>query len=197
MKRFVMALGIASVSLGLALPFVFAQERGAGLEKGIEKGGEKACLEKMGCECVTIDKPYSEIVSRVPEAISKSGLIEAGVIDWGALRGRGAHGSMPGETPRVDEKMGRASNVKTFLFADEKLIERVFEKPMHGFWSGKLVLADLGGKTELFYMKPSMKLEELKKHGVISEDKYSEHMKEAQSFERKIDQVVNAIKTER
>ena len=181
MKRFVMGLGIASVTLGLALPVVLAQERGA-MDKE---------ERHMGCEMVTIDRPYSEVIRKVPEEISKAGLILAGEVDWASLRARGAHGSMPGETPRID----RATNVRTYLITDSTMVESIFDNPQHGAWLGHCIFADEGGKTKLYYFKPSLKLEELKKHGVITEEKYNEHLKKAQDYERRQDQLVNEIKS--
>jgi hypothetical protein len=186
MKRFMMGLGIASVTLGLALPFVLAQERGA-----LEKEDKH-----MGCEMLTIDRPYHDVIRKVPEEISKAGLILAAEIDWASLRARGAHGSMPGETPRLEEFAGY-SNVRTYLLTDEACVNEVFENPKHGAWLGHFIFADEAGKTKVVYFKPSLKLEELKKHGVITEEKYNEHIKKAQDYERRQDQLVNEIKSGR
>jgi hypothetical protein len=184
-----MALGVASLSLGLALPFVLAQERGA--------TGEKAGMEKCGCEEVSLDKSYIEIGRKLPTALAKEGFILAGEIDWNVLRSRGMspHGGMPGETPRLDPD--KVTNVKTYLFADEKLINKVFESPKHGFWTGRIVLCEEGGKTKLFYTKPGTRIEELKKAGVITEEKAAEHMEHAKEFERKVENVVNTLKAEK
>jgi hypothetical protein len=181
MKRFVMGLGIASVTLGLTLPFVLAQERG-----GMDKEERH-----MGCESITIDKPYHEVIRKVPEEISKAGLILAAEVDWASLKARGAHGSMPGETPRIE---GRASNVRTYLLTDSSMVEAVFDNPQHGAWLGHCIFCDEAGKTKVYYFKPSLKLEELKKHGVITEEKYNEHLKKAQDYERRQEQFVNEIK---
>ncbi len=181
MKRFVMGLGIASVTLGLALPFVVAQERGV-----IDKEERH-----MGCEMVTIDRPYHDVIRTVPEDITKAGLILATEIDWSALRARRAHGSMPGETPRIE---ARAANVRTYFLTDDTCVNEVFDNPQHGAWLGHCIFCDVGGKTNLYYFRPSLKLEELKKHGVITEEKYNEHMKKAQDFERRQDMFVTAVR---
>ncbi len=84
--------------------------------------------------------------------------------------------------------------MRTYLLTDETCVDEVFDNPPHGAWLGHCIFCDEGGKTKLYYFKPSLKLEELRKHGVITEEKYNEHLKKAQDFERRQDKFVNEIK---
>lgn len=191
MKRFVTLLALAGLSVGLALPIV-AQDR---LGKGDKS--DKIAKKDMGCESVSIDKPFTEIVGRIPEAIKSGGLILAADIDWSRLgTGSGSmprgSGSMPGETPRLE---GGSTNVHTFLLADDYLVSEVKKEPAHAMWLGKLVAFDKAGKTEIIYVKPSAMIEHMKKSGMVDDAKADEHMKQSKDYERKLEQVVNNLKT--
>jgi len=177
-KRFFMLLAIPALSLGLALPLI-AQE----------KAGEKSELHK-GCEHVTIDRPLNDVIRQVPEALRGAGLILAGEVDWSRL-GAGAmpHGKMPGETPRLEAGL----NVRTFLIADDYMVNEVRKDPEKALWLGKLAVFEKGGKTEIVYGKPTMHIETLKKAGIIPAEKADEHMKPAQEYERRIEQAVKTV----
>ncbi len=188
MKRLISLVGLAALSLGVALP-ILAQER-PGERPGMDKSAKEEC---KGCEEVSIDKPYGDVVRRLPEAIKEANLIYAGEIDWQAL----SHRSMPphgGTAPKLD---AAATNVKTFLITDEKCVNEVLSDPKHGFFVGKIVLCEEGGKTKLFAMKPTVHLEQAKKAGMITEEKYEKHLKDAQEYEKHLENVINILKGEK
>src|SRR5262245_38894950 len=57
-KSFVSLVALAAISVGIALPLMADDKPGM----------------KEGCEKVTLDKPFSEIAARVPEALRGAGL---------------------------------------------------------------------------------------------------------------------------
>jgi hypothetical protein len=190
-KRFVTLLALAGLSVGLALPIV-AQDK-----LGKDDKSEKICKKDMGCESVSIDKPFTEIVGRIPEVLKSAGLILAADIDWAKLgTGSGTlprgSGSMPGETPRLE---GTSANVHTFLIVDDFLVTEVRKEPAHAMWLGKMVAFDKAGKTEIIYVKPSAMIEHMKKSGMLEGDKAEEHMKQSKDYERKLEQAVDNLKT--
>ena len=189
MKRLISLAGLAALSLGVALP-ILAQERPG--DKPGERMDKTDKMEK-GCEEVSIDKPYGDVVRRLPEAIKDANLIYAGEIDWQAL----SHRAMPphgGTAPKLD---AAATNVKTFLLTDEKCVNEVLSEPKHGFFVGKLVICEEGGKIKLFAMKPTVHLEQAKKAGMITEEKYEKHLKDAQEYEKRLENVINILKGEK
>jgi len=181
-RSFLLALSVAGLGLALSLPLL-ADEKGK---------SDKECAAKCGCEMVSIDRPFNEVVNQVPAALRDSGLILAGTIDWKSLA-TAPHGSMPG-TPRLE---AATKDVRTFFITDEHVVKSVLEKPLHGFWLGKMVIYEQDGKTELAFFKPTTKMEEMKKSGLIPEDKYEEHVKKAQDYERRLEQAINELKTKK
>jgi hypothetical protein len=192
-KRFISLLALAGLTVGLALPIVAEDKLGKGEKR--DKDG-KVCKTECGCECVSIDKPFAEVAGKIPEAIRGAGLILAGEIDWAKL-GTGKttpHGSgtMPGEmTPRLE---GATANVKTFLIADDNLVNEVKIEPAHALWIGKMVVFEKAGKTQILYMKPSLMVEHLKKSGMIPAEKIDDHAKKTADYERKLEQAVSSLK---
>lgn len=183
MKRFFSFLALAGLTVGLALPIVADEKFG--------KAG-KACCGEM----VSIDKPFTDVIGRVPGALKGANLILAGDIDWaklGMAKGTTPHGSgtMPGEMPRLE---AGTTNIHTFLIADDYLVTEVRNDPLHAMWIGKMVIFEKEGKTQLFYLKPSLMAEQLKKSGAIPADKFDDHMKKTQDYEKKVEQAVNALK---
>ncbi|MEZ0228170.1 MAG: hypothetical protein ACAI25_06060, partial [Planctomycetota bacterium] len=103
-------------------------------------------------------------------------------------------GTMPGEMPRLE---GATVNIRTFLIADDNLVNEVKIEPAHALWIGKMVVFEKEGKTQVLFLKPSLMVEHLKKGGMIPADKIDDHMKKTQDYERKLLQAVETIKGEK
>jgi hypothetical protein len=174
-RTLILGAGILSTAMALTLPLV-AQESGGMKEK-----------EKMHHEEVTIDRPFVEVASKVPNAIEHSGLILLGDIDWTRFKGKG---TMPGGH-KLDPAV---TNIRSFLLCDEVYVNKVIEEPNHALWAPAIAVCEKGGKTSLLYYKPTVKLEELRKHGMMSPEKYEEHFERAKQFEKKLDEVIETLR---
>jgi hypothetical protein len=178
-KTLFFGAGIVSLAVALTVPLI-AQERGG--MGGSEKEGTS---EKIKHEEVTIDRPFAEVSGRVPGAIERAGLILLADVDWTRYKGRGG---MPGT------KLAGATNVRSYFLCDEMHVNKVLEEPAKGLWSPAIVVCEKSGKTEVLYFRPTVKLEEMKKHGIIGPEKYEEHFEHARQLERKLDQVIETLR---
>ena len=177
-RTLILGAGIVSTALALCLPLVIAQDRS-------DKSGMK---DKIHNEEVTFDRPYTEIASRVPGAIERAGLILIADVDW--ARFKTGKGMMPGGH-KLDPAV---TNIRSFFLCDEQHVNKVMEEPNHALWSPAIAVCEKGGKTSLLYYKPTTKLEEMKKHGVISEEKYNECLDQAKNFEKKLNEVIETLR---
>lgn len=181
-RTLILGAGIVSTALALCLPLV-AQDRGD-MKGGTGGTGMK---DRINNEEVNIDRPYTEVTSRVAGAVERAGLILLADVDWARFKG---HGMTPGGH-RLDPMV---SNIRSFFICDEKHVNKVLEEPNHALWAPAIAVCEKGGKTSLLYFKPTVKLEEMKKHGVISEEKYNEHLEHAKQFEKKLDEVIETLR---
>jgi hypothetical protein len=182
MRSFVAGAGLLGLVFGLMLPPIIAQERG---DKEHEHGGMKA----KHYEEITIDKPFNDVALKMNEGVKKAGLILLSEIDWARVS---SMKSM--EMPGGHHLDAATTNVRTFFLGDDTLIRKVMEEPKHGLWPGPMVLCDKGGKTCAIFMRPSVKIEELKSHGMVPADEAEKHMAEAREYEKKLDQLLEFIK---
>jgi hypothetical protein len=177
MRNFVAGAGLLGLIFGLTLPPLVAQERGEG---------------KMmkHHETVTIDKPFNDVVLKVNEDVKKAGLLTLAEIDWNRISSMKGGMDMPGGH-RLEEA---ATNVRTFYLGEEAHVRKVLDEPEHGLWAYPFVLCEKGGKTEALYFRPTVKIEELKKHGILTAEEADKKMTEAKECEKKLDNFIEYLK---
>ena len=183
-RTLILGAGILSTALALSLPLV-AQDR-PDMNKG-ERGDKTSMKDKINNEKVMIDRPFAEVASRVPGAIERSGLILLADVDWTRFKGKAM-------TPGGHRLDGTVSNIRSYFLCDERCVNTVLEEPNHALWAPAIAVCEKGGKTSVLYFKPTTKLEEMRKHGVISEEKYTEHLEHAKQFEKKLDEVIETLR---
>jgi hypothetical protein len=94
-------------------------------------------------------------------------------------------------------KLDKVTNIRSAFICDEHYIEKVMEEPNHALWAPAIAVCEKEGKACILYFKPTAKLEEMRKHGVITEEKYKEHLDKARDFERKLEVVIDTLKGSR
>jgi len=161
--------------------------------------GERAGLpESELYREATIDRTIDEVAANFNDSARSAGLIPLSQIRWEGLTGA-RRTELKGEIPENRLEAVESSKINSFIVTTDHMVNDVKKEPQCGAFVPSIVCYEKGGKTHVFYFKPTGKLRDMDASGRVGEGKmmnrasYDEHMTGAREYERCCEQLIKNL----